>query len=176
MILAVRRSPIAWLGLCLMLAVAGLAQALTLNLSGVSSEPTTNPAGDLSATMIFTVTNCGATCDVTLRVENNTDLNGSGVEYDINRIYFNASFAVFNSPDLTYVSATRSDTSVVTSGWVFNEEDAVDNPETHADGWGIFDFSLLDGAAPRPTRSCPVSGSISCSPRPTPQPTGNSTR
>jgi len=134
---------------CLALAVAllaaGPAQALTIDLSGMSSEPSTNPAGDLTATMAFSLTNCGATCDLTLRIENKTDTNGSGVEYDINQAYFNASFAVINAADLTFVSATKSDTSVVTGGWTFHEQDVVNDADTKADGFGVFDFSLIDG-------------------------------
>jgi hypothetical protein len=132
----------AFMALCLLPAGA---QALTITLSDMSSEPITNPFGDLLADVTFTVSNCGATCDLSIVLDNRTDENGNGVTYDMNQLGFNATFAVFNSADLTYVSATHSVNGAVTGGWSFFEEDAVDDADTHLDGFGIFDFALMDG-------------------------------
>jgi hypothetical protein len=118
------------------------ALALTITLSTLSSEPGTNPASDLDAEVTYAVSNCGvSSCDVAIRLENLT----SGVTYDLNELYFNAEFATWPGSDLTYVSATKSDSSDVTSGWAFNEQDEENDADTHADGFGIFDFSLIDG-------------------------------
>jgi hypothetical protein len=122
------------------------ASALTLTLSDTSSEPVTNPAVDLFADVTFSVSGCGvSSCTLTITLDNRTDENGSGVTYDINELYFNATFAVFNSADLTFLSATKNGVTDVTSGWTFFEEDAVDDADTHGDGFGIFDFALHDG-------------------------------
>jgi hypothetical protein len=134
------------LGAVLTFGVAQAGTALTFTLSDMSSEPVTNPVGDLFADVTFAVSGCGvSSCTLTVTLDNRTDENGSGVTYDINELGFNATFAVFNSPDLTYVSATKNGATDVTAGWSFFEEDAVDDADTHLDGFGIFDFALKDG-------------------------------
>jgi hypothetical protein len=133
------------LGAAFLLAAAS-ASAFTVTLSEVSSEPTTNPAGDLFADVTFSVSGCGiSSCTLTIVLDNRTDENVSGVTYDINELGFNATFATFNAADLTFLSATHSANGDVTSGWSFHEEDAVDDSDTHLDGFGIFDFALRDG-------------------------------
>ena len=84
------------------------ASALTIFLSDESSEPITNPAGDLVADLTFTVSGCTATdCTLTLRVDNRTDENPAPT-YDINEIGFNASQVCaaargpLNSTDATF--------------------------------------------------------------------------
>jgi hypothetical protein len=137
------------------LAVAPPGFALTLTLSDMSSEPVTNPVGDLLADVTFSVSACGiSNCTLTVTLDNRTDENAS-VTYDINEVYFNATFAVFNSPDLTYQTATKNGATDVTAGWSFFEEDAVDDADTHADGFGIFDFSLKDGSGMSPSMAGP---------------------
>jgi hypothetical protein len=130
-------------GLLALLTGSGAA-ALTITLSSHTSEPTTNPAGDLDAEVTFTVGNCGvSSCDVTVRLENLT----SGVNYDLNQLYFNAAFAT-SGDDLAYRSATKSDTSVATGDWIFHEQNQAKRPDTHVGGFGIFDFSLIGGVGP----------------------------
>lgn len=136
------------------LAVASSSSALTLTLSDMSSEPLTNPAGDLLADISFAVSGCGvSSCTLTVTLDNRTDENASGVTYRINQIGFNSTFAVFNSPDLTYVSATKNGSTDVTAGWIFSEEDQVDDADTHLDGFGIFDFALKDGNGKNPSQA-----------------------
>lgn len=138
------------------LLAAAPAAALTINLSSMSSEPVTNPVGDLSADVTFTVSGCGiSSCTLTIVLDNRTDENGSGVTYDISELGFNASFATFDSADLTFVSATHSTNGIVTSGWAFHEEDEVDDSDTHLDGFGIFDFALIDGVGPSTAQADP---------------------
>lgn len=135
-------------GAALLLAAAP-ASALTISLSEMSSEPTTNPAGDLSADVTFTVSGCGiSSCTLTIVLDNRTDENVSGVTYDINQLGFNASFSVVNAADLTYVSATHSTNGDVTSGWTFYEQTGNPDANTHLDGFGVFDFALIDGVGP----------------------------
>jgi hypothetical protein len=118
------------------------ALALTITLSTLSSDEGTNPYADLDAEVTYTVSNCGiSSCDVAIRLENQT----SGVTYDLNELYFNLAGATTSSSELTYLSATKSDSSDVTSGWTFNDQDVLNDADTHADGFGIFDFSLIDG-------------------------------
>jgi hypothetical protein len=124
------------------------AQALTITLSSMSSEPTTNPAGDLFADVTFSVSNCGVTCDLTITIDNRTDENGSGVTYDINEIGFNATFATDGADELTFLSATHSANGDVTSGWTLFEQTGLMSQPTHLDGFGIFDFALTDGVGP----------------------------
>jgi hypothetical protein len=139
----------------LSLAIASPSSALTLTLSDMSSEPGTNPVGDLLADITFAVSGCGiSNCTLTVTLDNRTDEN-AGVTYDINELGFNATFAVFNSPDLTYQSATKNGATDVTAGWSFFEEDAVDDPDTHLDGFGIFDFALQDGVGMSPSLAGP---------------------
>jgi len=125
------------------------ASALIITLSDESSEPSTNPVGDLTADLIFTVSGCNATdCTLTVRVDNRTDDNASGVTYDINEIGFNATWAQMGVPELTFVSATKNDITDVFAGWSFFEQVATDDSNTHLNGFGVFDFALIDGVGP----------------------------
>ena len=119
------------------------AAALTITLSDESSEPGTNPAGDLLADLTFTVSGCNGTCTLTLKVDNRTDENGSGVTYDINAVGFNGDFAT-SGADMNFLSATKNGTTDVTSGWGFHEQ-TTEGSVNHLDGFGIFDFALTDG-------------------------------
>jgi hypothetical protein len=112
------------------------AGAGTLVLSDLSSEPITNPASDLDATLMFDVV--GAT--LTLTATNLTDPNGAA--YDINQIYFNSSDSVST---LSVTSLTHSaDPNAVIGDWPLTASTGPGGP-THADGFGIFDWGLLDG-------------------------------
>jgi hypothetical protein len=122
------------------------ATALTIALSEMSSEPVTNPAGDLSADVTFSVSGCGvSSCTLTIVLDNRTDENGSGVTYDISQLGFNASFSVVAATDLTFVSATHSTNGDVLGRWTLHEQDLANDPDTHLDGFGIFDFALVTG-------------------------------
>jgi hypothetical protein len=88
-------------------------------------------------------------------LDNRTDDNASGVTYDINELGFNATFAVFNSADLTFLSATKNGSTDVTSGWTFEEEDEANDPDTHLDGFGIFDFALNGSVGTSATQANP---------------------
>jgi hypothetical protein len=135
----------------LILAVAALgvaddARAVTietLTLSDVSSEPGTNPAGDLDATFEFSVSDLGD--ELTLTVTNDTS---APAEYALNEIYFN-----FNS-DVTSIVV-----SSLPSGWSFATDDCppgstttgvapcndMGGMDTRADGFGIYDASIKAG-------------------------------
>jgi len=125
---------------------AAPAGALTLTLSDQSSEPATNPAGDLLADVTFSVSGCGGgSCTLTITLDNRTDENGSGVTYDINQLAFNASFATSGAADLTFVSAIKNGSTDITAGWTFSEQLSNPDANTQFDGFGVFDFSLMDG-------------------------------
>jgi hypothetical protein len=120
----------------LWLLVGSVAEAGTFILSDVSSEPFTNPASDLDASLLFDPN--GAT--LTLTAANLTDPNGAA-PYNISEIYFNALDIVTT---LSLTTATHSAEGPVASEWPLSSSGGEGGP-THANGFGIFDFSLLDG-------------------------------
>lgn len=121
------------------LAFGSTAKAGTLILSDFSSEPSTNLASDLDASLTFDPN--GAT--LTLTALNLTDPNGAA-PYDINAVYFNALPSVTS---LSLTSATHSSAGDVTGDWPLSSWDGtVPGPKpTLADGFGIYDYALLDG-------------------------------
>jgi hypothetical protein len=125
----------------------GEAQAVTvqtITLSDLSSEPTTNPAGDLDATLEFSVSDLGD--ELTLTVTNNT--SDPPEEYKLSQIFFN-----FTS-DVTSIVA-----SSLPSGWTLGTDDCppggattgvapcddMGGSDTKADGFGIYDASIKAG-------------------------------
>jgi hypothetical protein len=108
------------------LLAASSAQATTILLSEQSSDST--PAGQLSAALDFQV--AGST--LTLTVDNNT---GGTASFQMVDVYFNV---LSNVTTLTLTSAIHSVNGDVTAGWSIGTGDA-------ADGFGTFDFSLIDG-------------------------------
>lgn len=109
-----------------LLAAAGGARSDTVTLSDASSDET--DAAVLDARLEFLVSS-----GTLFLVATNDTLSPDA--YNINQIYFNASDAVTG---LTYVSATSSTDGDVTAGWSLSTDLA-------ADGFGVFDFALLDG-------------------------------
>jgi hypothetical protein len=104
------------------------AQASTINLSSVSSDAT--PASSLSATIDTQILG-GDTLQLT--VTNDTTAPN---EFNINQVYFNGSDDVTS---LVLSTATHSDIGDVLGDWA---------PVVHvagANGFGDFDFGLLDG-------------------------------
>jgi len=108
------------------LLAASSAQATTIILSELSSDTTS--AGQLDATLDFQV--AGTT--LTLTVDNNT---AAPATFQMNEVYFNA---LSNVTGLTLTSATHSVNGDVTAGWSVSTNVA-------ADGFGVFDFGLIDG-------------------------------
>jgi hypothetical protein len=109
------------------LLAAASASAGTLILSDLSSEPNDplSAADAFDARLTFEA--AGTT--LTLSVENTT---AAPTAYDINEVYFNATS---NVTDLTFTS--------LNTGWTLHASDG--SPTTSADGFGTFDFALLDG-------------------------------
>jgi hypothetical protein len=125
----------------------GEAQAVTvetITLSDLSSEPGTNPASDLDATVEFSVTDLGD--QLTLTVTNDT--SDPPESYKINEIFFN-----FTS-DVTSIAA-----SILPLGWTLATDDCppgspttgvapcndMGGMDTRADGFGIYDASIKTG-------------------------------
>lgn len=108
------------------LLAASSAQATTILLSEQSSDST--PAGQLDASLEFQV----AVSTLTLTVDNNTAAPAS---FQMNEVYFNA---LSNVTGLTLLSATHSVTGDVLAGWSLGTN-------AGADGFGTFDFALIDG-------------------------------
>jgi hypothetical protein len=108
------------------------ATATTLYLSEFSSDET--PASDLTATMNFSVMG-----DVlTLTVENLTHTTTSG--YNMNQLYFNA------SRDIEYLMLSGASGSMDGNNAAFwTVYSSSSQTGTKADGFGKFDWSLLDG-------------------------------
>jgi hypothetical protein len=116
----------------------------TITLSAHSSEPITNPAEDLDATLQFEVVD-GDT--FTLRVTNETS---DPAEYDINQVLFNATFASDGETDLELTAAEHSVAGDVLTGgeWTLLESSgSLQGPTngTHAGGFGVHDFLLYEG-------------------------------
>jgi len=105
---------------------ASSAQATTILLSEQSSDST--PAGQLSAALDFQV--AGST--LTLTVDNNT---GGTASFQMVDVYFNA---LSNVTGLSLSSAIHSVNGDVSAGWSVATNQA-------ADGFGRFDFALIDG-------------------------------
>ncbi|HEY5656695.1 MAG TPA: PEP-CTERM sorting domain-containing protein [Myxococcota bacterium] len=110
------------------------ANATTLYLSEYSSDET--PAADLSAVMNFSV--MGST--LTLTVTNNTNMTTSG--YNMNQLFFNTSNDVTN---LMLTGANGSMDGNNLQHWTLNAAVTGQSIATKADGFGKFDWSLLDG-------------------------------
>lgn len=106
--------------------LASSASATQIILSNLSSDST--PAGQLDALLDFDVS--GTT--LTLTATNNT---GGGAAFDINEIYFNA---LSSLTGLTLLSATKNGSTDVLAGWTFSSS-------VGANGFGTFDFALIDG-------------------------------
>jgi hypothetical protein len=109
--------------------LAPKAGATTIQLSLFSSEADPAPAL-LDATLVFMLT---GPSQLTLTVSNDTVAPD---EYLINGIWWNAAAHV---TALGLVDATHSVSGDVTSAWAPVESD------THADGFGSFDFALTGG-------------------------------
>lgn len=115
--------------LMLMLLVPS-AQAGSIDLSELSSEPLTNPASTLDATVVFAIT---AADEVTISLIN---LTSAPAEYDINNFLFNVTS---NVTGLTLLSVTQSVAG--NGGWDLQPSTGAGGP-THNGGFGIFDFRL----------------------------------
>ena len=107
---------------------ASMASALTITLSDVSSDLT--PASDLDATMDITILG-GDTLN--LVVSNGTTAPN---DFNIVEVYLNSTSVVSG---LTLLSATHSVEGDVLAGW-----DPVLAGQA-ADGFGAFDWALIDG-------------------------------
>jgi hypothetical protein len=108
--------------------VTATASAATITLSDVSSDAT--PASTLDATLDFNVLG-GITLEVIA-----TNLTTAPDEFSISELYWNASAVVSG---LALTTATHSVEGDVFAGWT-----PVITSQT-ADGFGTFDFSLVDG-------------------------------
>ena len=106
-------------------------QAATLTLSDLSSDST--PASVLDATMDFSV----AGTQLTLIVTNTTSAPN---EFRITEVAFNGAA---NVAGLSLVSATSNTDGDVTGGWSLNNNVGMD-------GFGKFDFQLIDGTGADP--------------------------
>ena len=113
-----------------LLAPSAQGQPTIVNLSELSSEPSTNPASELSALVIFAMT---AADEVTVSV---TNLTSASAEYDINRLLLNVTS---NVTGLTLLSVTQSVAG--NGGWELLASTG-EGGETHQGGFGIHDFSL----------------------------------
>lgn len=111
------------------LAMANAASASMIMLSEMSSDET--DAGLLNATFDFSV----AGNVLSLTVTNTTDNNPFGFEFDINELYFNA-------PDGVTLSLVQI------PGWQLQTG-------AMADGFGVFDFALIDGQGGNPSQITP---------------------
>ena len=121
-------------GLVLAMALAPAAHAITMTLSQFSSEPGDSPASVLDATVDFDITGPN---EVTITLTNDT---GGATSYDMNGLAFNVSADITS---LALVSATHSVNGDVLAGW--DLETAGPTQDTKFDGFGIYDFALLDG-------------------------------
>lgn len=119
--------------------------ATTLYLSEYSSDDT--PASELTATANFSV--MGST--LTLTVTNLTHTVTSG--YNMNQLYFNTSNDVTN---LMLTGAYGSVDGDNLSAWTLNAATGGQSTATKADGFGKFDWSLLDGVNGNPSTIYPA--------------------
>lgn len=108
----------------------------TINLSELSSEPLTNPASELSASVDFLIT---AADEVTISV---TNLTSAPAEYDINWLLFNVTS---NVTGLTLLSVSQS--AGGNGGWNLLTSTGPGGP-THQGGFGIHDFALMGPSNP----------------------------
>lgn len=133
------------LALLLLAGTASAASASSLLLSDVASI---QPAGCgtlgadpcitadmLDAVVSFDIVGGGSQLQITL--QNTT----SSPAFDVNQLYFSAAS---NVSGLSLVSATHSVVGDVTGGWTLHTSTGQGGP-THGDGFGIHDFSLIDG-------------------------------
>ena len=121
----------------------GTAGATTLFFSDLVSQQPNNcgrgghdpciTAGELSGSVDFTVTGA-TTVDITLT-------NSATNELTISALYFSVSS---NVTGLTLISAFHSFEGDVLAGWSLNASTGDGGP-THGDGFGVHDFSLIDG-------------------------------
>ena len=112
-----------------LLAPSALGQPI--NLSQLSSEPLTNPASMLNASVVFAITGPD---QVTISV---TNLTSAPTAYDINRLLFSATA---NVTGLTLSSVTQSVQG--NNGWDLEVSTGQGGP-THEGGFGIHDFALM---------------------------------
>jgi hypothetical protein len=110
------------------------ASGATVTLSSHSSDPT--PASILDATMEFAISDL---VEMTLTVTNYTT---APFEFDINEVFFNAKS---NVTGLTLDSVTSSLDGPI-GGWSLVTSSGTMGP-THADGFGIFDYGVIDGVS-----------------------------
>lgn len=128
---SVRWSVLAVLGVVVSaigLSIASTASASTITLSDVSSDAT--PASTLDATLEFNVLG-GATLELIA-----TNLTTAPDLFNISELFWNGSS---NVSGLTLTAATHSIEGDVFAGWLPVTTGMV------ADGFGSFDFSLMDG-------------------------------
>jgi len=119
----------------LLLCLGTSASATTIVLSDLaSSEPVSVPVEFLDATFDYLVS--GST--LTLTVTNTTVAPAT---LDINEVFFSGTD---NVTGLLLNSATHSVEGDVLASWMLNTSTGDGGP-THADGFGIHDFSLTDG-------------------------------
>jgi hypothetical protein len=114
----------------LVLCLGTRASAGLLVLSDLSSDST--PAAVLDARFEFSISGS----QLHLEVTNDTTAPN---EYDITEIFFNARADIDLTPD------------GIPASWTFDTRDDIDLPDTHADGFGVFDFMLWtegDGIEP----------------------------
>ena len=137
-----RRAGIAF-GLIAGLAFAPSAGATAISLSDVSSEPGI-PAEVLDATLDFSTIN-GGNARLILTVTNDTTVPD---EWNINELYFNASADV-TSLSLTKVVSNIDGNITNQNLWTLFASNG-ENGDTHADGFGVFDWALIDGVDSMP--------------------------
>jgi hypothetical protein len=136
-----RRAGIAF-GLIAGLAFAQSAGATAISLSDVSSEPGI-PASVLDATLDFSTINGNPR--LILTVTNDTTAPD---EFNINELYFNASTDV-TSLNLTKVVSSIDGNITNQNLWTLFASNG-ENGDTHADGFGVFDWALIDGVDSMP--------------------------
>lgn len=120
---------------------SGAAAANTIQLSTLSSEPGI-AAEVLDATLDFAVTD-GGSPTLVLTARNDTSAPD---EFNFNAVFFNASNAVTGLSLSSAVSDVDGDVAAFWDLFVSSGEGGA----THADGFGVFDFALLDGVDGQP--------------------------
>lgn len=124
--------------------MAPAASASTIILSEYSSD--TTPASVLDATLDFTITDI---TELTLSVTNDTTAPD---EFEMNMMFFNATDNVTGLTLQIVRSSGGEDPPP--EEWVLEVEAGTSGP-TKVDGFGIFDYALIDGVGPDPHQIMP---------------------
>lgn len=124
--------------------IAPAASASTIILSEYSADST--PASVLDATLDFTITDIA---ELTFSVTNDTTAPD---EYDMNMLFFNATSNVTGLTLQVVRSSGGEDPPP--EEWVLEVAAGSSGP-TKANGFGIFDYALIDGVGPDPHQIAP---------------------